>query len=299
MVKCPTCQINHPACLDCLFEILQKKDSSEVGNMVRMEMYLINTCNPKGVKIRKQVARDGVQFNFIPPEGVPSSCTSLGNTGESMAVGSKKTDQISSKLYASFKPFKGLSPIGVKKDGLNLPVYNSGDQRLVFHSLNVIPAEPTPLKGLPPVKKSHEVIPNNFKVLSSTTKGSAVQRSFSVGPVKCDAATLIKTSLFSPIETKTTSKIKTISGSNKQVSGTSVPPILPAQWSQTQLKKKGIWPLVNINSNPVVPSFKSASSQPKEIVGESRNGTDSLIQKKENRRSQPVSSPAPVFINKC
>ena len=25
MVKCSTCQINHLACLDCLFEILQKK----------------------------------------------------------------------------------------------------------------------------------------------------------------------------------------------------------------------------------------------------------------------------------
>ena len=33
-------------------------------------------------------------------------------------------------------------------------------------------------------------------------------------------------------------------------------------------------------------------------MGESKNGTDFLIQKKENRRSQPVSSPAPVFINK-
>ena len=35
MVKCPTCQINHFAYLNCLFEILQKKDPSEVGNMVR------------------------------------------------------------------------------------------------------------------------------------------------------------------------------------------------------------------------------------------------------------------------
>ena len=51
---------------------------------------------------------------------------------------------------------------------------------------------------------------------------------------------------------------------------------------------------VNINSNPVVPSFKFASSQPKEIVGKSRNDTDSLIQKKENRKSQFVSGPAPV-----
>ena len=125
VVKCPTCQINHLACLDCLFEILQKKDSSKVGNMVRTEMYLINTHNPKGVKIRKQAARDGVQFNFVPPEGVPSSCTPLGNTGEFMAVGPERTDQISSKSYVSFKPSEGLSPIGVKKDGLNLPARNS------------------------------------------------------------------------------------------------------------------------------------------------------------------------------
>ena len=74
--------------------------------------------------------------------------------------------------------------------------------------------------------------------------------------------------------------------------------ILPAQQSQTQPKKKGTWPLVNISLNPVVPFVKFASSQPKEIVGELRNYTDSLIQKKENKRSQPVSSPAPVFINK-
>ena len=80
---------------------------------------------------------------------------------------------------------------------------------------NVIPAEPTPPKGPSPVKKSHEAIPSNFKVPSSTTKGSAVQRSSSVGPVKCDATFLIKMSLFSLIETKTTSKIKTISRSNK------------------------------------------------------------------------------------
>ena len=138
----------------------------------------------------------------------------------------------------TLKPSKGLSPIGVKKDGLNLLACNSGGQGLVFRLPNVIPAELTPLKDPPPVKKNHEAVPNNFKVPSFTTKGSAVQRSSSVGPVKCDAATLIKTSLFFPIRTKTTSKIKTISGSNKQVSGTSVPPILPAQWSQTQLKKK-------------------------------------------------------------
>ena len=81
-----------------------------------------------------------------------------------------------------------------------------------------------------------------------------------MGPIKHDAATLIKMSSFSPIRTKITSKIKTISGSNKQVSRTSVPPILPAQQSQTQLKKKGTQPLVNINSNPVIPSFKFASS---------------------------------------
>ena len=54
---------------------------------------------------------------------------------------------------------------------------------------------------------------------------------------------------------------------------------------------------MNTNSNPVVFSFKFASSQPKEIVDKSRNCTDSVIQKKENRRSQPVSSPAPIFIN--
>ena len=54
---------------------------------------------------------------------------------------------------------------------------------------------------------------------------------------------------------------------------------------------------MNISSNPVVPFIKSASSQPKEIAGKSRNCTDTLIQKKENRRSQPVSSPASVFIN--
>ena len=54
---------------------------------------------------------------------------------------------------------------------------------------------------------------------------------------------------------------------------------------------------MNISSNPVVSSIKFASLQPKEIVGESRNCTDTLIQKKENRRSQPGSSPAPVFIN--
>ena len=97
----------------------------------------------------------------------------------------------------------------------------------MFHLPNVISAEPTPLKAFPPVKKSYKALPNNFKVSSSTTKGLAAQRSFSVGPVKHDAATLIKTSSFSSIGTKTTSKIKTISESNKQVSGSLVPPILP------------------------------------------------------------------------
>ena len=173
VVKCPTCQINHPACLDCLFEILQKKDPSKVGNMVRMEMYSINTHNPKGVKIRKQVARDGVQFNFISPEGIPSSCAPLSKTGESMVVGPERIDQTPLKSQAS-KPAEGLSPIGVKKDGSNLLVHNAGGQGLVSCSLNVISAEPTPSKGPPPVKKSHEVVPNNFKVPSSTTKGLAV-----------------------------------------------------------------------------------------------------------------------------
>ena len=229
VVKCPTCQINHSACLDCLFEILQKKDSSKVGNMVKMKIYLINTCNLKGVKIRKQVAKDGVQFNFVPLEGVSPSCTSLGNAGESMVVGSERTDQFSPKSNALPKLSIGLSLISVKKDSLKLPVHKFGGQRLVFHLLNVIPAEPTPPKGPPPVKKSYKAIPSNFKVPSSTTKGSAVQRSFSVGPVKYNATTLIKMSLFSPIRTKTTSKIKTISKSNKQISGSPVLPILPAQ----------------------------------------------------------------------
>ena len=98
----------------------------------------------------------------------------------------------------------------------------------MFCSLNVIPAEPTPLKGSLPVKKSYETISNNFKVPSSTTKESAVQRSSSRGSVKHDAAALIKINLFSPIRTKTFSKIKTINGSNKQVSKSSMLPILPA-----------------------------------------------------------------------
>ena len=200
-------------------------------------MYLINTYDPKGVKIRKQAARDGVQFNFVLAEEVSSSCTPLSNTGESMVVGPERIDQTSLKSQAS-KPSEGLSPIDIKKDGSNLPAHNFGDQGLVSCLPNVIPAEPTPLKGPPPVKKSHEVVPNNFKVPSSTTKGSAVQRSSSMGPVKCDAAALIKTSSFSPIRIKTSSKIKTINGNSKQISGFSVPPILPAQQSQAQPKKK-------------------------------------------------------------
>ena len=71
--------------------------TSEVGNMARMEMYLINICNHKGVKIRKQAVKDGVQFNFVPLEGVSSFCTPLGNADESMVVGSKRTDQFSPK----------------------------------------------------------------------------------------------------------------------------------------------------------------------------------------------------------
>ena len=186
-------------------------------------MYSINTHDPKGVKIRTQAARDGVQFNFVPPEGVPPSCTLLGNTGEPMMVGPERTDQVSPQSHASTKPSEVFSPIGVKKDGLKLPAHNSGGQGLVSHSPNVIP------KGPPPVKKSLEAVPNNFKVPSSAAKGSAVQRSSSVGPVKRDVATSIKMSSFSPIGTKAISKIKTISGSNKQVSGSPVPPISPAQ----------------------------------------------------------------------
>ena len=55
---------------------------------------------------------------------------------------------------------------------------------------------------------------------------------------------------------------------------------------------------MNTNFNPVVSFFKFASSQPKKIVDKSRNCTDSMIQKKENGKNQPVSSPAPIFINK-
>ena len=110
-------------------------------------MYSINTHNPKGVKIRKQATRDGVQFNFVPLEGVSPSCTSFRNAGESMMVGLKRTDQFSPKLNALPKPSVGLSPISIKKDGLKLPVHKFGGQKLVFHLLNVISAKPTPLKG--------------------------------------------------------------------------------------------------------------------------------------------------------
>ena len=78
--------------MDCLFEILQKKNPSEVDNMAKTKMYLINTYDFKGVKIRKQAAKDGVQFNFVPSEGVPLSCTSLRNVGESIVVGSERTN---------------------------------------------------------------------------------------------------------------------------------------------------------------------------------------------------------------
>ena len=71
----------------------------------------------------------------------------LGNAGESMVVGPERTDQFSPKPHASSKSSVGLSPIGVKKDGLNLPMHKSGGQGLVFHLSNVISAEPTPLKG--------------------------------------------------------------------------------------------------------------------------------------------------------
>ena len=126
-------------------------------------MTKLQAPTPKGVKIRKQAARDGVQFNFVSPEGVPLSYIPLSNTGESMVVGPEKIDQIPPKLQAS-KPAEGFSSIGVKKDGSNLSVHNAGGQELVSHLPNVISAEPTPLKGPPPVKKSHEVVPNNFYV---------------------------------------------------------------------------------------------------------------------------------------
>ena len=65
-----------------------------------------------------------MQFNFVLPEGVPSSCAPLSNTGESMVVGPERIDQTPPKSQAS-KPAEGLSPIGVKKDGSNLPVHNA------------------------------------------------------------------------------------------------------------------------------------------------------------------------------
>ena len=123
-------------------------------------------------------------------------------------------------------------------------MHNFRDQKLVFYLSNVIPTKPTPPKDLSPVKKSYKAVPNNFKVPSSITKESAVQRSSSMGLIKHDAATLIKISSFSPIKTKTTSKInKTISESNKQVSKSPVLPISPAQQLQTQQKRRvlGHW----------------------------------------------------------
>ena len=54
---------------------------------------------------------------------------------------------------------------------------------------------------------------------------------------------------------------------------------------------------VNTSFNLVVSFFKFTSSQPKETVDKSRNCTDSMIQKKKNRRSQLVSSLASIFIN--
>ena len=56
-------------------------------------MYLINIYDSKEVKIRKQAARDGVQFNFVPFEEVSSSYTLLRNAGELMVVGLERTDQ--------------------------------------------------------------------------------------------------------------------------------------------------------------------------------------------------------------
>ena len=60
--------------------------------MVRTKIYSINTHDPKGVKIRKQAARNGIQFNFVPPKGVSPFCTPLGNAGKSMVVGPERTD---------------------------------------------------------------------------------------------------------------------------------------------------------------------------------------------------------------
>ena len=115
--------------------------------MLKMEMYSINTCNSKGAKIKKQTTKNGVQFNFVPFEGVSSSCTLLGNTSEPMVMSFERTNQVSLKLHILTKSFESSSPIGVKKDGLILLVYNSKGQRLVFHLFNIIFAEPAPLKG--------------------------------------------------------------------------------------------------------------------------------------------------------
>ena len=81
-----------------------------------------------------------------------------------MVVGPERIDQTSLKSQAS-KPFKGLSPIGVKKDGSNLPAHNSGGQGLVSHSPNVIPAEPTPPKSPPPVRRAMKLYPITSKYL--------------------------------------------------------------------------------------------------------------------------------------
>ena len=83
----------------------------------------------------------GVQFNFVPPEEVPPSCTPLGNAGEAMVVGLERSDQFSPKSHALFKFSIGLSSISVKKDSFNLPMHKFGGQRLVSCLPNVIPAE--------------------------------------------------------------------------------------------------------------------------------------------------------------
>ena len=73
---------------------------------MQTKIYLINTCNSKGVKIRIQATRDGVQFNFVPLKEVPLSYTFLGNTSKFMMVSLERTNQISSKSYASIKLFE-------------------------------------------------------------------------------------------------------------------------------------------------------------------------------------------------
>ena len=45
-------------------------------------------------------------FNFVSPEGVPSSCTPLSNTGESMVVGPERIDQTSSLGWKGLKEGK-------------------------------------------------------------------------------------------------------------------------------------------------------------------------------------------------